>query len=371
MNKRSYRVLLVNLTKSFGGADVRVLTQARALQDYVDSCVVATLQGSALHKQLQDEGLPHQVISAGRGDPRSIWQLQQLIRKGDYQIVDAHNVQSILWGHYAAWLAGVPVRISTIHSDYGKEYPGVKGQLYEGVLRITRGLTSRYINVTEVLQQKSVDTGHADTSTLIPNAVPIPAELCQSKDTSLYHEWGFAPEDYVVGIVARLNLVKGHQYLIKAMAQLEDMPQVKLLIVGTGPLETTLQEQVTSLGLSKRVHFTGFRQDIPRIMQSIDCMCVASLSEALPYVVLEAASYARPVLATSVGGLVSLLEDQKTAVMVESMSATSLEDGIRWLASHPEEVRQIGLSGYAMIKRLFSVESMIEAILQVYDGALL
>lgn len=369
MTECPYRVLLVNLTKSFGGADVRVLMQAQALQNRVDTCAVATLAGSALQKRLENAGLPHHVVSSGRGDPRTIRQLRQIMKTGKYHIVDAHSVQSILWGHLAGVLAGIP-RISTIHSDYGKEYTGLKGRSYEGILRITQRLTDHYINVTEVLQQKSIALGHTDRSTLIPNAVPVPAQPLEKKDTSLYHEWGFAADDYVIGIVARLKPVKGHRFLIDAMAELSDLKQVKLLIVGTGPLEETLRNQVTSLGLEQRVRFAGFRHDILQIMQAIDCMCLASLSEALPYVVLEAASFTRPIVATSVGGLTSLLEDKNTAVMVNPENASSLAEGIRWLATHQPEARQIGLNAYAMVKESFSVDTMIDSVLQVYEGVL-
>lgn len=368
--KRPYRVLLVDLAKSFGGAEVRVLTQARALQGRVEDCHVVTLAGSELHQRLQAEALPHYPITVGRASPRLLLTLRGLMRRGGFSVVDAHNVQSILWGHWAAWLAGVPGRVSTIHSDFGKEYTGWKGALYEGVLRLNRLVTRQYINVTEVLQAKSEVGGDGDRSTLIHNAVPVPETPPAETDRTLWPEWGFADGDFVVGIVARLKPVKGHTYLLEALARLDDLPHVKLVIVGDGPLRADLEAQAAALGITQRVHFAGFRQDIPQVMQALDVMCLASLSEALPYVVLEAASYARPLLVTSVGGLTTLLHDRETAVMVPAQDADALAAGIRWLAEHPAHAKQIGLAGYALVKRAFSVDVMIEQIIDVYDRTL-
>jgi glycosyltransferase involved in cell wall biosynthesis len=369
MTPRPYRVLLIDLAQAFGGAEVRVLTQARALQTQTAGCEVLTLRGSALHDRLLQENLPHQTVASGRASPALLFEVRDIIKRGSFQVVDAHNVQSILWGEFAAALAGARGRVATIHSNYGSEYPGLKGHVYEGVLTASRSVVKQYINVTEVLQEKAVTEGFGERSTLIPNAVPVPPEPLRQKDTRFYAEWGFTPDDFVIGILARLKPVKGHTYLIDAIGQLKDLPQVKLLIVGDGPLDAELKAQVAALGIQDRVVFTGFRQDIPDILKSIDCMCLASLSEALPYAVLEAASYARPLLATAVGGLKTLLKHEETALLVPAQDSQALASAIRHMANHPADTVQIGLNAYHMIKKSFSVETMMASVLTVYDKA--
>ena len=290
------------------------------------------------------------------------------MRDGNYDVVDAHNVQSILWGMFAARWAGVKGRIATIHSDYGAEYPGLKGTFYEGALTVTRPLTSHTINVTDHLQQKAAKAGLASRSSLIANAVPIPILPLAKRHSAA--EWGFTDADFVIGILARLKAVKGHMYLIDALNKLEDLPYVKLLIVGDGELEADLKAQVERNGLQNRVVFTGFRQDIPHILERVDCVCLASLSEALPYAVLESASYARPLLLTRVGGLKTLFTHNKTAHLVEPQSASSLAEGIRYFATHPEQTQQIGHNGYDMVKARFDLDIMIRDILVAYQKAI-
>ena len=365
----SHRVLLVDLARSFGGAEVRVLTQARVMQNLVEKCAVATLQGSVLHDYLKTEGLPFELISSSRGSPKMMFELRKIIKSGDYNIVDAHNVQSILWGHFAAWLARARGRVATIHSDFGREYPGLKGKFYEAVLWINRFFVRKYINVTEVLQEKSTRRGDEKRSTLIYNAVPVPETPYNGKDLAAIDASDFTQDDFIVATIARLKPVKGHQYLIEAFSQLNDLPHVKLLVVGDGPLHDELQQQVTALSLEERVHFTGFRKDIPEILKAVDCSCLASLSEALPYVVLEAASYARPLLVTKVGGLATLLEDSKNALLVPAENATALADGLRRLVNNPDEARQLGIAAYELVRDSFSVDIMLNKILEVYDRA--
>jgi glycosyltransferase involved in cell wall biosynthesis len=365
-----YRVLLVDLAQAFGGAEMRVLTQARAMQGLVEKCAVAALKGSTLHEHLTSEDLPVEVISSSRSDPRLLLELRRIIKQNRYQIVDAHNVQSIFWGHFAATLAGAPGRVATIHSDYGREYPGLKGSAYEGVLWLNRFVVKQYINVTEVLQEKSERRKDGHRAMLIHNAVPVPPDPYDGRLSSLRQHFGFSEGDFIVASIARLKPVKGQKYLIDGFAQLNDLPHLKLLIVGDGPLLDELTRQVRSLGLENRVHFAGFRKDIPGILQAVDCVCMPSLSEALPYTVLEAASYARPLLVTKVGGMATLLQDGKTAIIVPPQDATALAKGIRQLVQNPEQARQYGIAGYELVRTSFSVDLMMQKILEVYERAL-
>ncbi len=369
MSRRPYNVLLVDLAQAFGGAEVRVLTLATALQERVAACRVAVLQDSPLHDRLSRLGIPCEVISVGRSNPGMLFILRDLIQRHNYVVVDAHNVQSIFWAHWAAALAAAPGRVATIHSDFGREYPGAKGRLYEGVLALNRRVARQYITVTEVLQHKAEAQGDGERSTLIHNAVQVPDEPFTGLEPGLRAAWGFAADDVVVAIVARLKPVKGHVYLLDALARLDELPHVKLLVVGDGPLQAELEAQVKRLGIQDRVHFAGFRDDIAAVLRAVDAVCMASLSEALPFVVLEAASCARPLLVTRVGGMATLLTDRENALVVPPGDAQALADGLRWLVQHPDEARRFGMAAYTLVKQSFSVEAMIEQVLLVYDRA--
>lgn len=360
------RVLLVDLARSYGGAESRVRAQARFMHTLGIACDVAVLAGSSLQHQLETDDLPCVPLTRGRGNPLLMVELVRMMRAGRYDVVDAHNVQSIFWGMWAAAVARVPCRVATIHSDYAAEYPGAKGKLYAGVLRLTQPVTRHTITVTEQLHEQAA--GRGAPATHIPNAVPVPPEAQIGRSYAFDQEWGFAQDDFVVGIVGRLVPVKGHRTLIDALALLNDLPHVKLIVVGAGKLEDDLRGHVQQHNLTERVRFLGFRDDVPQIMQAIDCLCVPSLSEALPYVVLEAASFARPLVATNVGGLQTLLTDQETALLVPSADAPALAAALRKLAGDAALAQHLGQSAYNMVATKFSVERMMRDVLGVYAG---
>ncbi len=366
--RRAYKVLLVDLARSYGGAEVRVQTQALGLLEATQGCAVAVLRGSPLHQRLTRQGLPCLALESGRASPALALRLCALIKRGGYGVVDAHNVQSIFWGHLAGRLAGVRACVATLHSDYGAEYPGLKGVFYESVLRLNRLMARQYITVTETLQAKAQRQGLGRRATLIHNAVPISPLPLPAPDQALRAAWGAAPEDFVIGIVARLKPVKGHRYLLGAMAKALDLP-VRLVVIGEGPLRAELEAQAAALGIAARVHFTGFCEDVPGLLPSLDCVCLASLSEALPYAVLEAAAYGRPLLCTAVGGLATLLQDGVTARLVPPQDAAALAEGIRQLATQRDWARQLGMNAYHMVAARFSQTVMLEKVLQVYDRA--
>lgn len=363
------RVLLVDLACGFGGAEVRVLTLARTLQRTVADCRVAVLRDHPLHARLLAENLPALPLDRGRGDPRLLLELRRLIRAGGFTVVDAHNVQSIFWGHLAAVLAGVPGRVATIHSDHAGEYPGTKGFIYESVLRLDRHLSRETVVVSKVLLARYRREGDAHC-TLVPNAVSVPARPPAAADAAARRVWGCTPGDFVVVVPARLHPVKGHRHLLEAVARLKGTPRTVVLAAGEGPLRRELEDLAAALGLGDRVRFLGFVTDTASLLLAADCVCLPSLTEAMPYAILEAAAFARPILATAVGGIPDLIEHGRTGVLVPSKNPEALAAALGWLAGHPEEARRIGLAAYEMAKSDFGVGAMLERTLEVYGRSL-
>lgn len=367
---RGRRVLLVDLAHGFGGVETRVCSQAEALQGRVEHCAVAVTRESPVHRRLRASGVNCEPISASRTDPRLLVELWRVIRRGRYHLVDAHNIQSIFWGHLAALLAGARGRVTTVHTNYAEEYTGIRRIAYSAVARLMRAVTSQYVQVTGILHAQAESAGYGARSTVISNAVPIPETPFGEKDLAVVAEWGWTAEDFVVAAVGRLFPVKGQSYLVEAMAQLQDLPRVRLLVVGDGPDRADLEGRVASLGLGGQVRFTGFRQDVSRILRGVDCVCLPSLWENLPYAALEAAAYARPIVATAVGGVPGVFRDRQTALLVPARDAGALAAAIRCLVESPAEARRVGGAAYEMVRGSFSTEELLRKTLRVYEHAL-
>lgn len=359
-------VMVVDLAKRFGGADVRVLQMARSLTEHGVPFVVATLAGSPLHERLVALGHPRLALARRRADPRIVLDLARALRAHDFAVIDAQNPQSQLWSLLAGLLARTPSRVTTVHSQYMAEHGGsARGRFYEGVLRLNKRLGSRFVVVSEPTRDYVASLGVPPARTaLIPNAVP-PAVADPAGRAVVLGDW---PADaYVVGVVARLEPVKGIADLVEALALVApDHPRARCLIVGDGRSREALEAQVAELGLTDRVRFTGFRDDVPTLLSGLDAFCLPSHSEGLPFALLEACAHRLPLLVTGVGGMDELLDDGVTARVVRPADPADLARGLRSLITAPAEAEAMAERAHVMVRERYSVETMISSTLAAY-----
>ncbi len=361
-------VLIVDLAKRYGGTEVRVLAIAKALHGQFPYAV-ATLADSPLHQRLEAARLVALPVPFSRSDPRLLFFLARSIRRAGYGVLDAHNVQSQFWGHLAAMLIRTTKRVSTVHSAYKLEHHGsAKGWLYEQVLRLNAWWGVQFIAVSEAVYAYLQNLGIPSYRiALIHNSIQLPAQSVSERDPSVRKSLGWTEDTYVVVVVARLEPVKGHSVLIEAFSRLAtERPQLRCLIVGDGRTRAALEAQVEQSGLQNRVHFMGFCDDIPALLRASDAFCLPSLSEALPYAVLEACACRLPLLVTKVGGMAAALTHHQTAYLVPPSDPNALIEGLGWLMDHPQEAAALGQAGYNLVREKYSLDLMIAKTLALY-----
>lgn len=364
---RDPAVLIVSLSRRFGGAEVRVLQTATALRGKCRHAV-AVLEGSPLHRKLSEAGCPVLPFAYGRGDPRLFFALRRAIRSGGFHVVDAHNPQSQLWGLMAAASLHVPAMVSTVHSSYGETDRGVKKVLYEGVLRLDRLFRCRFIAVSEAVREYLLALGIPSRSiTLVHNAIPAAGGPVLSVSPVVKESLGWKRDDYLVAAVGRLERVKGHAFLIEALGSVvRERPRLRCLFVGEGRLRAELETLVRERGLDRHVRFAGFREDVIDILRGSDAFCMPSLSEGLPYALLEACSLGLPVLATAVGGIARFIEDGRTGLLVPPADAEALSGGLAALMDDPEGAKAMGTAALGVVRERFSPVRMLAQTLGVY-----
>lgn len=358
-------VLIIDLAKQYGGAEVRVFTLASELHGR-HPYAAAVLNNSPLHKKLVTAGLSIIALTHGRGNPLMFFALRRIIRSNNFKIVDAHNPQSQFWGLSAAAAAGVPVRISTVHSSYGITDKGIKKFLYEGTLRINKFFKCRFVAVSEsvsaYLQSLNIDKKRI---AIISNGIKITES--PEGDCAVRKLFGIREDDYLIAVVGRLEPVKGHKYFIQAMKNaVKKHPRLHCLIIGAGRMKKELQSLVIDEKLEGNIHFTGFSNEVREILNCCNAFCMPSLSEGHPYALLEACACALPVLATATGGILDLLENNRTGLLVQPGSSEALERGILRLIENPAESAMMGKAAYKMVSEKFSIERMMMETLKVY-----
>ncbi|WP_421658227.1 glycosyltransferase family 4 protein [Leptothermofonsia sp. ETS-13] len=194
---------------------------------------------------------------------------------------------------------------------------------------------------------------------------------------SIRAEFGLTEQDQLISNVGRLDSWKGQDYFIEAIAQIVQLqPNVKALLVGEASLDRPwnqeyyqkLQRLVADLHLTDRVIFTGLRKDVPQIMAASDIV-VHSSSEPEPFgrVIVEAMVAGRPVVATAAGGVLDIIEDNVTGLLVPLKDAERMAKAIYQLLCQPERARQMGQDARQRAKERFSVEQHCMVIQQVYQ----
>lgn len=187
-------------------------------------------------------------------------------------------------------------------------------------------------------------------------------------------EAGALPDEPVLGIVARLDPVKGHRYLLEALWLLKDVhPKVRLRVIGQEEniKQRELRAMAGRLRIADRVSFEGYQADIPRVMAGCSIGVIPSTgSEAVSRVALEWMAAGRPVVATRVGCLPEIVKENSTGILVESKNAPGLARALGALLHDPAQAAAMGNAGRQRAERLFGIPRFVEETMKAYEGAL-
>lgn len=183
-------------------------------------------------------------------------------------------------------------------------------------------------------------------------------------------ELGLAADAPVMGIVANFRPQKGHHDLFRATAEVRKvLPDVRLVVVGQGPLEQQLRDHVSALDLENVVLFTGQRDDAPRLVSAFDVFVLPSLFEGLAIALVEALGLGKPAVVTQVGGLVEVVQHEKHGLVVQPGDYRGLAGAIVRLLQDPDLRRRFGEAGRRRAAD-FDIRRAVSRIEQVYDEVL-
>jgi len=174
----------------------------------------------------------------------------------------------------------------------------------------------------------------------------------------------------LVGTASRLSKAKGIDYFIAAMPLiLQQEPNVKFIIASNGPEEKKLKKQVRQLGLTSKVTFTGWAEDIFSIMESIDIFVMPSRREGCPIALFEALALSRPVVASKIEGISDIISDGEDGLLVDTANPEEFAERIVFLCRNPEKATLLGESGYQKVNTKFTIEREMVQIEALYLSA--
>jgi glycosyltransferase involved in cell wall biosynthesis len=320
-----------------------------------------------------------------RSDLAALRQLTCLIRKERPHVLHTHTSKAGVLGRIAARRAGVPVVVHTPHGHVFHSYEGrLKTQLFVWLERACARAADRLIALTDTERREHLDLGigRSDQWTTIHSGVDFaPFDAARGSREAVRAELGLPADSIVLGSVGRLVPVKGHDYLLQAIARLGARhPALHLLLVGDGPLRGELIARARSLGLrvscscscscrnaeGPTLHVLGLRRDIPRLLAAMDLFVLPSLNEGMGRALVEAMAMELPCVASEVSGVPDVVADGVTGVLVPPRDPAALARAISLLIEHPERAREMGRRGRHRVVPAFSVERMIEQLEAVY-----
>lgn len=208
----------------------------------------------------------------------------------------------------------------------------------------------------------------------IPNAVqvdPFERAADPAVRTKIRAELGLADDAVAIGMVGSLSNEKGQDTLIKAAAQLiSNGSPVELVLIGDGPERERLETQAIDLGIGSQTHFLGVRNDVPDVLSGLDIFSLASLSEGMPGVLIEAGLSGLPSVAYNVGGVTEVLTDDTTGVVVPAGDFDALVDGLEGLVNRPDRRKQIGEHARALCSSRFDLAGVALQYEQLFNQLL-
>ncbi|MBA7541926.1 D-inositol-3-phosphate glycosyltransferase [subsurface metagenome] len=379
------KVLHIIPDERLGGPQQRVLQVAKRLKEEGFISIVAMPEGDKTFANLLDESdIPYyQVKNFKRLQPTlnplvhikwllffipGMLSLTGLMKGNKVNIVHV-NGHMYLQGPLAAKLSGAklvwhlndvatPKVIRIFLLPFLYFMPDRIAVSSKAVARYDFGENSAYANNAALLYPP------VDTSRFHPNY-----------DVKEYQrEFGLKGSDKVVGIVGNINPTKGYEHFFLAAKMIkEELSSVKFLVVGKR-LETAerywqrLQLLIDDLGIRDQVILTGGRTDIPQVMNVIDIFVLASLSEAAPIVVLEAMSCAKPVVATSVGGVPEVVINGENGILVSPKDPKAIAEAVLYLLNHQREAKQIGLNGRRRAMEYFDIKKCAQKYRDLYES---
>lgn len=182
-------------------------------------------------------------------------------------------------------------------------------------------------------------------------------------------ELGIPLETILLGASSQLRDTKGHVYLLDSLALLKKkFPDTCLIIAGRGPLMEKLKDKSERLGLRDSVFFLGHRNDVDRVMDSVDIAVLPSLDEGFPNTVVEYMAMGKPVVATNVGGIPELVLDGETGFLVQPGDAEGLADALERLIKEKDMRERMGISGRKRVEDFFDIEGKVSELEKALSG---
>jgi glycosyltransferase involved in cell wall biosynthesis len=297
------------------------------------------------------------------------------VKRNKIDIIHSHTIRGNFYARLTKFFRRRSlIALTTVHSYKidelkAKDGVGFKDRLLCRREICTFPLVDHFICVSSKIRDMLLRHGiEARRTTVIENGVDLP-DLSQAQKSrrEIREEFSVGGEDVLIGIIGRLVALKNHDVFLQAARKVSDAaPNVRFLVIGDGPLFEPLKDAARDLGIQDRVTFTGWRNDVARIIPALDIYSLCSRTEGLNMTVLEAMAFRKPVVGTDISGINDLVVPGESGLLVAPGDASSLTEGLLRLVSNAGDRGRMGQRGRELIEERYTVDRMIDRTLVLY-----
>ena len=354
-------------TLQIGGLEKTIIDIVSNLKSY-EHQIWCLKEKGALAGEVEGRGIKVKEFGF-RGGVRlsSLSVLVKELKGEKIKIVHCHGHYPSIWGRLAAIFAGVPVRIEHCQSLYYRLLLKEKIKL-----RSLSLFTTKIIAVSEAVRKSLIESVgiRPDKIVVIYNSAPAFPAADPHRREEARRALGIGQGYFVIGNIGRVEEMKGHRFLIDAVAKLKAEGQkCACVIAGAGSETEAVRALIKSLGLETSVFLLGVRRDIADILAAMDVFVQPStIREGLPLALAEAASAGLPLVATGVGGNPEIVADGVNGYIVEPKDAGAIAGAIRRLMADPAKRSAMGEASKNIWQDKFSTEIMVRKVREVYDS---
>lgn len=310
-------------------------------------------------------------------DLKAFFKILAILRRERPDIVHTHTAKAGTLGRMAAIVSGVKVKIHTFHGNVFRHYFGAfKTALFIFIERTLGLFTTRIIAVSkrqklELIRDFKI-VPH-DKCDVIPLGIDISGlrETGNKADKALKDELGDG-DSLVAGIIGRLVPIKNHKMFLMAADEVRrrrpDL-RARYVIIGDGELRKELECLATTLGISGIVHFTGWRQDLGNIYQSLDIVALTSLNEGTPLALIEALAMGRAIIAAEVGGVSDIIDDGVNGLLVAKGDLNGFVEGLIRLLEDRDLRARLGREALQK-SAVFDKDNLVKSMSKLYMDCL-
>ena len=347
------------------GAESQLLKTLERLppEQYEASVILSRAEGERV-RELTAVPCVREVATLAGGGGRMRLLEKAFALGGIVNAVKPDIVHSWLW--YSNFLCGLSRKlglwrqipfIASQRGDYHARYGKFRLYLTEKIIyNAADVLLTNSAQIQRHLHQRYPD--HNVHS--IPNLLELPTETWQHPRTC-------RPDEKVIVSVGRFAPEKGHRYLIEALNVLNQHDvSCRCTFLGEGELETELRALTAEYGLSERVTFPGFCDDVFSVLLMADVFVLPSLHESSPNALIEAMGIGMPCIASNVGGIVDLIENEKNGIRIPPQDPMGLAAALRRVLTEPDFASELGRNARATIQQKFDSAASVRKLEEIY-----